>query len=571
MLRHFRPRQINANRSLERSIKFVSDNRIQIRCAHSLDAFLPKDSNHHVHEKKQRILDFNNPQSAHGWKSNTDLLRSLVVYRTCRFPFILKHAATLLALSYKVFGSTITNVVVKATFFDHFCAGENVKSLKPKLESMQKDGVGGILDYAAEADVLDDNLEEMNIINQPLNQPARMYEYKSEHQCDLHVETFKSCIRAVRNCAPQGFAAVKVTALGNPVLLERVANAITQIKELFYTLNTTHDGRLTLADFEDGIRLYFGAVPPKFRKAFIQASASNDTKTIDYVRFSNIITPQVLPQLTANLVDKESPLFLSTPTPEEIQLLEAAYARAHTLAQIAVESKVRLLFDAEQSYYQPVIDSLVLNLQETYNHMDKTDHPIIFHTYQCYLKDTLCKLEMDVRRASRESYHFGAKMVRGAYMHSERERAKQKGYPSPIHDTIEDTHACYDQAIDLLLRYRQQPNAANANLEIMCASHNQESIEKLIKLMDELDMHSSEDTDAVHFAQLLGMSDNLTYSLGQYGLKSYKYVPYGKVDEVMPYLMRRLEENSNAFGNVGKEEEMIWMELKRRTSALGFN
>lgn len=512
--------------------------------------------------RQRTTINFNDSQIAHGGKNNSDLLRSLVVYRTCRFHFVLKHAHSLLALSYRLMGSKVTNALVKATFFGHFCAGENLPSLRPRLDAMRRDGVGGILDYAAEADVSNDEADNVAVNGkrpQPfVDQPARTYEYKSEVQCDRHVETFESCVRAVRDVSPDGFAAIKVTALANPVLLERVSNSVTEIKALFERIDHDGDGRLTMDELEEGCVSTFGVVPPDVRASFVEKMKSDETEIIDYAIFSSMVTPWVLPQLTRHMRDKESPLYFASPTSEEICLLDAMYSRAHRLAKLASSLNVRLLFDAEQSYYQPAIDVLVLDLQRTYNQVSESDHPIVFHTYQCYLKDVLSKLETDVRRADRESYHFGAKMVRGAYMHSERERAIERGLPSPIHETLEDTHACYDRAIEYLLRHKKE---TGSSLEIMCASHNQRSIEKLIALMNGLNI---KDSNAVHFAQLLGMSDNLTYALGRHGFKSYKYVPYGKVEEVMPYLMRRLEENSTPFGNVENEERMIWTEIKRR-------
>lgn len=163
----------------------------------------------------------------------------------------------------------------------------------------------------------------------------------------------------------------------------------------------------------------------------------------------------------------------------------------------------------------------------------------------------------DLERSNRHSYHFGAKLVRGAYMEGERALAETQGYESPIHDTIEDTHACYNDSVEYLLR-----QSRHHNVEMMLASHNQESIEKAIEIMNEL--HIDPQASTICFAQLYGMTDNLTYNLGQHGFRSYKYVPYGEVAEVMPYLVRRAKENSAIAGGAAKELNMIRAELKRR-------
>jgi len=519
-------------------------------------------------QNKSNLLDFTTCETAMTSKSNLELFRSILVYRICRIPFLVHNASSLLSLSYKMLGPIITNKVIKMTFFDQFCAGEDVQNIQAKLRNLNEFGVGAIFDYAAESDANSVQDDERNAISSekdtPFNQPARVYDYKSEQQCDFHLNTFRSCINAVRNLSPNGnsFAAVKVTALGNPILLERNSAMISQIRELFTKFNVNNDGILTRTEFEDGFRHHFDVHIENILPEFVDKLDPNNTNSIDVIDFSRLLTPQLLPEFTLNMKNTNSPLYHCTPTNKEIRLLEAMYDRAHNLAKLAFDSNVRLLFDAEQSYYQPSIDNLVLNLQETYNSIHKTDIPIVFNTYQCYLKEAIDKLETDLERSRRYSYHFGIKLVRGAYMNSERERALQKGYESPIHDCIEDTHQCYDQVMEKLFQY---DSTQRKNLvEIMCASHNQNSIEQTLEFIEKY----GKDKNTVHFAQLLGMSDHLTYTLGVNGYRSYKYTPYGKVGEVIPYLLRRLEENSSLLGNAKTEQMMAWNELKKRITSI---
>jgi proline dehydrogenase len=168
-------------------------------------------------------------------------------------------------------------------------------------------------------------------------------------------------------------------------------------------------------------------------------------------------------------------------------------------------------------------------------------------------------IKRDVERAERYNYHFGAKLVRGAYMESERALAKKLQYASPIHDTIDETHRCYNDSVNFLLR---QSLKTNKKLEVMCATHNQESIEKALQIMDELGISRQDGT--VRFGQLYGMCDNLTFNLGGAGYKAYKYIPYGQVKQVMPYLMRRAQENSGVMGNANREIKFLKEELVRR-------
>ena len=241
--------------------------------------------------------------------------------------------------------------------------------------------------------------------------------------------------------------------------------------------------------------------------------------------------------------------------------MHAMHSRAHILAQKAVKSNTRLLIDAEHFEVQPAIDNLVLELQQKYNALEKSDVPIIFHTYQCYLKDSAFRVKMDFERSRRNAYHFGAKLVRGAYMIYERQRARELDYPSPIHDDVFATHNSYDNIVEYLLK--KKTSTPVSKLEIMCATHNQESVEKAIKLMTELNLHNDVEP-SVHFAQLYGMADHLTFTLGEHGYSAYKYVPYGEAEEVMAYLIRRAQENSDVFGNASKEVSLLIRALRQK-------
>jgi proline dehydrogenase len=282
------------------------------------------------------------------------------------------------------------------------------------------------------------------------------------------------------------------------------------------------------------------------------------TGYVDYITWSKLLRPSDLPKLTSNCREV-GPLALAAPTDEEIELMDAMFQRAHTIAEEAAKCGTRILVDAEQARFQPAIDNLVNELQQKYNSTDTTDVPIIFNTYQCYRKGELEEIQSDVERSERYNFHFGAKLVRGAYLESERALAEVLHYPSPIHDTLEETHKCYDDAVDFLLRHSVK---TDKKLEVMCGTHNQVSTEKAIKLMDELGIDRQDGT--VHFGQLLGMADNLTFNLGAVGYRAYKYVPYGKVGEVMPYLLRRAQENSAVLGNSNHELELLHEELRRR-------
>lgn len=420
------------------------------------------------------------------------------------------------------------------------------------------------MDYAAEDMISDQesNVKDINdiVIHPQYNQPARIYTYSSEEKCDKNVDVFLDCIDAASSCSEKGFSALKVTALGNPLLLKRMSDAIREANNLFAKFDIDGDGHVSRTKFSEAYRMFFKDADDKLPYLLDNLDPKGENE-IDYITFSRLLSPEDLPRITAKCKNV-GPLSLATPSVEEIDLMHEMHSRAHILAQKAVKSETRLLIDAEHFEVQPAIDNLVLELQQKYNALNKSDVPIIFHTYQCYLKDSAFRVKMDLERSHRYSYHFGAKLVRGAYMIHERKRARELNYPSPIHGDVIDTHDCYDKIVEYLLR-KKKSSAPGSKLEIMCATHNQESIEKVIKLMTELNLHN-EGEPSVHFAQLYGMADHLTFTLGEHGYSACKYVPYGEVEEVMAYLIRRAQENSDFLGNASKEVSLLMKALKKK-------
>ncbi|KAK9834130.1 hypothetical protein WJX81_000815 [Elliptochloris bilobata] len=241
-------------------------------------------------------------------------------------------------------------------------------------------------------------------------------------------------------------------------------------------------------------------------------------------------------------------------TPAEQASLDKCVRRLDALAT-AVQAKgnARMMVDAEHSHFQPAIDALALRLQRRHNRAA----PVIFNTYQCYLKDTAARLDADIARAAREGWKFGAKAVRGAYLVFERAHAAALGADSPVQDTLEATHANYDRCVERVLRV-----VADGGGELMVASHNQASVAAAAAAMQRLGLHPA--TSGVYFGQLLGMADHLSFTLGRSGFRAHKILPYGPVPETLQYLLRRAQENSDFAGGCAKEVRMIRAELGRR-------
>lgn len=226
--------------------------------------------------------------------------------------------------------------------------------------------------------------------------------------------------------------------------------------------------------------------------------------------------------------------------------------RVSKICKSASESNQALFIDAEESWIQPAIDDLANENMALYN---KTK-AIIYHTYQFYHHDRLSYLTTSIKNGKTNGYHIGAKLVRGAYMEKERKRAQEMGYQSPIQLTKEDSDKDYNNALALCIE----------NIEMMglCAgTHNEKSSTFLVEQMTKKNISPSD--KRIYFSQLFGMSDHISYNLSLNNYNVSKYVPYGPVKEVLPYLIRRAQENTSVKGQTGRELNLIMKEKKRRS------
>lgn len=235
--------------------------------------------------------------------------------------------------------------------------------------------------------------------------------------------------------------------------------------------------------------------------------------------------------------------------------------RLHAIFKYAKSQNVRVMVDAEQSYFQPAIHRLTVEMMRSYN----TNSAIVFNTQQCYLKKALKTVTLDLEQAKRQNFYYGAKLVRGAYMEQERARAKLLGYKDPINVDYEATSAMYHAVLDECLTRIKALKVTGDDpqkIGIMVASHNADTVRYGVKRMEELELDPQE--RVLCFAQLLGMCDQITFPLGQGGYSVYKYVPYGPVNEVLPYLSRRANENGSMLAKVSLEKKLLRTELIRR-------
>ncbi len=226
-------------------------------------------------------------------------------------------------------------------------------------------------------------------------------------------------------------------------------------------------------------------------------------------------------------------------------------ARFEKVCQYAFDKDVTILIDGEETWMQDAADQLVERMMELYN----KDKALIFNTLQMYRWDRLDYLKSLHERAKLNGYHIGMKLVRGAYMEKEAKRAEEKGYKNPICSSKQATDDNFNAAVSYMMEHIE-------SMAIFAGTHNEDSSYLVMKLMIEKGL--SKDDKRVWFGQLYGMSDNISYNLAAAGYNIAKYLPFGPVRDVMPYLIRRAQENTSVAGQTGRELSLIIAERNRR-------
>jgi proline dehydrogenase len=236
---------------------------------------------------------------------------------------------------------------------------------------------------------------------------------------------------------------------------------------------------------------------------------------------------------------------------EEEHDYESLRKRLDVICNRAAERGVAVYVDAEETWIQPAIDVLVSTMMQRYN----KKHAFVFNTFQMYRHDRLDFLKQSHEEARAGNWILGAKIVRGAYMDKERNRAKEKGYTSPIQVDKDSTDRDYDAAVKYCVDHYEEIASCNA-------SHNAVSVMLQAEMITKAGINPAH--PHLHFSQLYGMSDNITFNLAKAGFNVSKYLPYGPVEDVIPYLIRRTQENTSVTGDMSRELSLILKELERR-------
>jgi proline dehydrogenase len=290
----------------------------------------------------------------------------------------------------------------------------------------------------------------------------------------------------------------------------------------------------------------FDAVTEKIIEA-VEFAATEKNVPFVSVKLTGLASMDLLetlneaPRLRSGIHDSESQ------TAEWDRVRERMYA----ICDVANEKGIGILIDAEETWIQDPIDRLAIELMGVYN----KEKVVVYNTYQLYRHDRLHFLKISHQLAVEGNFLLGVKLVRGAYMEKERERALAMNYTSPIHHDKNATDIDFDAAALYCIQNKE-------NISLILASHNEQSNLNIVTKMQELGMSNND--NKVHFSQLFGMSDHISFNMALENYNVSKYLPFGPIQDVIPYLMRRAQENSSVNGQTSRELLLIRKELARR-------
>ncbi|MGC4039788.1 MAG: proline dehydrogenase family protein [Flavobacterium sp.] len=318
---------------------------------------------------------------------------------------------------------------------------------------------------------------------------------------------------------------------------------------------TTEEDCLSVVDtmFTKGVSSVLDySVEGKEEEAQFDAALAMTLKTVEFAKERHAIPFAVFKPTGLGRFYLYEKLGENQPlTLEEQKEWNRVVARFDLICKTAHEKDVALLIDGEESWMQDAADDLVTEMMRKYN----KEKAIVFNTLQLYRWDRLDYLKKLHEQAKAEGFYIGMKIVRGAYMEKEHKRAEEKGYPTPICESKEATDINYDVTMAYMMDHLDV-------MSIFAGTHNEASSYKLIELMEQKKIAKND--NRIWFGQLYGMSDNISYNLAEHGYNVAKYLPFGPVRDVMPYLIRRAEENTSVAGQTSRELNLLKAEKDRR-------
>lgn len=435
-------------------------------------------------------------------RSTLQLLFNYAILRSCAIDPLVTTGTAVLNFMERFHIAKPAHWLIKQTYYRHFVAGQDLTESVATASQLSKAGIGTILDYSVESE--NGNVDEV-------------------------VQVLIDSIRTsgAENFMP--FSCFKISGLVHHHLLRRIDDIFDHQKQ-----------------------------NPQFKPALELLNMANSD---NYVAFANeLIKNAKAREMSGNQLlktDLPKPGTSEIPPPLTVKELETMFlpfvTRLERLGEACRQYDQAVLIDAEQSWFQETIHFAARCLMSRYN----KQKPLIYNTYQMYLKESPSKLQEDITYAKQNGLVMGAKIVRGAYMDAEAAWAKQRGCENPVFPTIDGTHNAYNTAVGTMLDLAKNDEGA-----VVIASHNEQSMVLASQGLFSRSMPS--DHPLVHFGQLYGMCDHMSLALAHNGHNVVKYVPFGPVEHVMPYLLRRVAENRGFLASTKKEQRLMLEELKSR-------
>jgi proline dehydrogenase len=468
-------------------------------------------------QQNDKSLNFDDTRTVFSKLSTQQLVESYLTLTSCQIPFVRKFGPNFLE-----FGGNAATLAAKYTYFQHFCGGESLDDNETVVQKLYNLKVQSILDYSVEGSV-DDNENHLNNekeqeITQVIIDSVSFMRRQNDKLLGLDSTTVNT------GSLPLPFAVVKFTGITDVKMLQKLSELVTYCQ------------------------LY-----PEQAKNLLQVPLQIDNALLKYITSDkNVRTPSFQFNNTGNTIP-------SGLTDAQIQKFNQVLERMDRICTECHKHNIGLLIDAEQTWVQPAIDLLAMIISIKYNvNTASGNRPLVHNTYQLYLKDSYTRLQMDQQYLWNEySAKHGVKLVRGAYMNSESIRTKQLNLQYPFNPSLQDTHKQYHLGLDFTLQGIQKDQMA-----AVIASHN---VDTLIYANKQIQHYGLQKNDSrIMFAQLYGMGDSLTLTMANSGYHIAKYVPFGPVNEVLPYLARRLSENGDIMGGNTVETKRLKREICNR-------
>ncbi|XP_003387388.1 PREDICTED: proline dehydrogenase 1, mitochondrial-like isoform X2 [Amphimedon queenslandica] len=491
-------------------------------------------------------IDFSDTKTSFQNKSTYELWRAFVLFKLFKYEKLVDKSEKLLGLLKSIVGDRLFTKVMKATIFGHFVAGETGEEVNSTLTRLESQGILPILAYSAEDDVTESETKSTS-----------ERDAATERACDNNLKNAIDCLNVVADASQYPFSATKITGLGHTSLLLLLSEVLVGSEKVFSLLADKPDmleGVVTSDSFLRGTeKMKLGFKENEVEKLWKTLKTNYDNK-LNFFEWNDAFLTDGSDFY--EVLAKHSPHELNLPlmSEEEKDQMKSVMRRMESLADVAQERGVRLMIDAEHTYYQPAIRHITVHrLMPKYN----MQYPLLYNTQQCYLRSSFNDLLRDIAASEHYGYRFAIKTVRGAYVTLEKALALKKGYPDPIWGKKSETDSSYHRILNHVLE-----RVGEGKASIMVATHNEATVHFALKKVNELGLNKTD--SSVVFGQQYGMSDNLTCTLGSSGLMAYKYTPYGPVGEVLPYLIRRANENKGMLDGAVRERSLISRELKRR-------